>query len=149
MCSALAAAAANPSAGLSALLGVGPGPLPIQLDPNVATAKLIDGIPVDVSGNQLPNSPKYKVSLGAQYTADIGSSGMNAVFRVDYSLTGDAYSRVFNRPIDRVRSYDVVQNLLDNDAITGQYVTDASSGLFTNIFTLEPRRYGIALGFRY
>ena len=168
MCSALAAAAANPSTALSALLGQGPGPLPIQLDPNVATAKLIDGVPVDVTGNQLPNSPKYKISLGAQYTADIGSDGMNAVFRLDYALTGDASSRVFNRAIDRVPSYDVlnaqvqlngpgnrwfarafVQNLLANDAITGQYVTDASSGLFTNIFTVEPRRYGVALGFRY
>ena len=168
MCAALAAAAANPSAALSALLGQGPGPLPIQLDPNVATAKLIDGIPVDLTGNQLPNSPKYKVSLGAQYTADIGNKGMNAVFRIDYALTGTAYSRVFNRAIDRVPTYDIVnaqvqlngvddrwfarafvQNLFDNDAVTGQFVADASSGLFTNIFTLEPRRYGIALGFRY
>jgi len=168
MCAALGAAAKNPSAALSALLGVGPGPLPIQLDPNVAGAKLIDGVPVDLTGNQLPNSPKYKVAIGAQYTADFGSSGMNAVFRIDYALTGDAYSRVFNRPIDRVPNYDVVnaqvqlngpddrwfarafvQNLLGNDAITGQYVTDASSGLFTNIFTLEPRRFGLALGVRY
>ena len=29
------------------------------------------------------------------------------------------------------------------------YVTDQSSGLFTNAFTLEPRRYGIAAGFRF
>ncbi len=42
-----------------------------------------------------------------------------------------------------------VQNVFDNDAITGQYVTDPSSGLFTNIFTLEPRRYGLAAGIRF
>ena len=29
----------------------------------------------------------------------------------------------------------------NNNATTGQYVTDQSSGLSTNIFTLEPRRY--------
>ena len=165
MCSALAGAASNPSPALSALLGQPAGKLPIQLDPNVATAKLIDGIPVDLTGNQLPNSPKFKVSIGAQYTADLGSSGMNAVLRIDYALTGTTYSRIFNRSIDRMPSYDVVnaqlqlngpsdrwfarlfvQNLFDNNAITGEFVSDASSGLFTNIFTLEPRRFGLAVG---
>jgi len=42
-----------------------------------------------------------------------------------------------------------VQNLTGNNAITGQYVTDQSSGLFTNVFTIEPRRYGIAAGFKF
>ena len=42
-----------------------------------------------------------------------------------------------------------VQNLTDNNAITGQYVTDQSSGLYTNIFTLEPRRYGVAAGIKF
>ncbi len=168
MCSALAAAASNPSPALLALLGQPAGPLPIQLDPNVATPKLIDGVAVDVTGNQLPNSPKFKVSMGAQYTADLGSNGMNAVLRVDYALTGTAYSRIFNRPIDRVPTYDVVnaqvqlngpndrwfarlfvQNLFDNNAITGEFVADASSGLYTNIFTLEPRRFGLAIGMKY
>ncbi|WP_144037303.1 hypothetical protein, partial [Sphingomonas sp. TZW2008] len=42
-----------------------------------------------------------------------------------------------------------VQNVFDNNATTGLYLTDQSSGLFTNIFTLEPRRYGIAAGFKF
>jgi hypothetical protein len=42
-----------------------------------------------------------------------------------------------------------VSNIFDSNSITGQYVTDQSSGLFTNIFTLEPRRYGIAAGFKF
>jgi hypothetical protein len=42
-----------------------------------------------------------------------------------------------------------VQNLANNDAITGQYVTDQSSGLFTNVFTLEPRRFGVAAGVKF
>ena len=42
-----------------------------------------------------------------------------------------------------------VQNFTANDAITGQYVTDQSSGLFTNVFTLEPRRYGVAAGIKF
>ena len=42
-----------------------------------------------------------------------------------------------------------IQNIGNNNAITGLYVTDQSSGLFNNAFTLEPRRYGIAAGFNF
>ena len=42
-----------------------------------------------------------------------------------------------------------VQNIFDSNATTGLYLTDQSSGLFTNIFTLEPRRYGIAAGVNF
>jgi hypothetical protein len=28
-------------------------------------------------------------------------------------------------------------------------VSDASTGLFTNLFALEPRRYGLAAGMRF
>jgi iron complex outermembrane receptor protein len=50
---------------------------------------------------------------------------------------------------DRWFARAFVQNLTGNDAITGQYVTDQSSGLFTNVFTLEPRRYGVAAGVKF
>ena len=39
-----------------------------------------------------------------------------------------------------------VKNLTKNNAVTGQYVGDQSSGLYTNIFTLEPRQYGVGRG---
>jgi hypothetical protein len=52
----------------------------------------------------------------------------------------------FNSPDNRYFIRGFVQNAFNSDAITGQYVTDPSSGLFTNIFTLEPRRFGIAVG---
>jgi hypothetical protein len=29
------------------------------------------------------------------------------------------------------------------------YVTDASSGLFTNVFAIEPRTWGLAFGMRF
>ena len=70
--------------------------------------------------------------------------------------------------IDRVPGYEVVnaqvqlngrddrwyvrafvQNLTANDAITGQFVADQSLGLYTAVFTLEPRRYGAAIGFKF
>jgi outer membrane receptor protein involved in Fe transport len=42
-----------------------------------------------------------------------------------------------------------VQNLFDKDSITGLYVTDQSSGNYTNVFTLEPRRFGITAGVKF
>ena len=37
----------------------------------------------------------------------------------------------------------------DDDHVVGQYVTDPSSGMFTNVFSIEPRTYGIALGYNF
>ena len=98
-----------------------------------------------------------------------GSSGFTLVPRGDINYTGDTWGTIFNKnPIDRIRGYEVinaqvqlnapddrfyvrgfVQNLTDNNSTTGLYVTDQSSGLFTNIFTIEPRRYGVAAGFKF
>jgi hypothetical protein len=87
---------------------------------------------------------------------------------LDVVYTGESYGNIFNGPINRIEGYEqvnaqiqldgpddrwfvrgFVQNLFDSNAITGLYLTDQSSGLFTNIFTLEPRRYGIAAGVKF
>ncbi|MFN3943821.1 MAG: TonB-dependent receptor [Allosphingosinicella sp.] len=134
------------------------GPLPFDVT---------SGVPVDLSGNELPQAPRFKFSAGAQYTFELGG-GMTLVPRADLTYTGNYFARSFNRPIDRIEGFEVinaqiqlngpderwflrgfVQNLTGNDAITGLYVTDQSSGLFTNAFTLEPRRYGVAAGIRF
>ena len=149
ICSALAGAA--PAAG-AALGGI--------------TVELA-GVPVNIRGNELPQAPQYKFSAGAQYTADIGTFSL--VPRFDMAYTGEFQASIFNtRVVDKVPGYLVlnaqvqlngpddrffvrgfVQNLTKNNAITGQYVGDASSGLYTNVFTLEPRRYGIAAGVKF
>ena len=124
------------------------------------------GVPVNIRGNELPQAPKAKFSAGAQYTADIGQYSI--IPRFDLTYTSEFYAAIFNLPIDRVQGYTqlnaqiqlngpderffvrgFIQNIGNNNAITGQYVADASSGLFTNVFTLEPRRYGIAAGFKF
>ena len=127
------------------------------------------GVEVSVKGNQLPNAPTYKASAGIQYTIDLGTSGFTLVPRADINYTGDQFGTIFNKnPIDRIQGYEVVnaqiqlnapddrfyvrafvQNLTDNNSTTGMFVTDQSSGLFTNIFTIEPRRYGVAAGFKF
>ncbi|HYZ48402.1 MAG TPA: TonB-dependent receptor, partial [Sphingomonas sp.] len=169
-CSILAAVAAGNGAayspGLAALQpfanglfnGGQPGALPFVVDSG--------GAPVNIRGNQLPQAPNFKFSAGLQYTAEIGD--WTLVPRADLTYTGDYYGSIFNQNINRIQGFAVVnaqvqlngpddrwfvrafvQNLTKNNAITGEYVTDQSSGNFTNVFTLEPRRYGIAAGFRF
>ena len=106
-------------------------------------------------------------AVGAQYTIPLGS-GATLVPRADLNYTGNFYASIFNQNIDRIQGYEVVnaqvqlnlrndnlylrafvQNLTNNNAITGQYQADPSSGLFTNVFTLEPRRFGAAIGFKF
>ena len=125
------------------------------------------GVPLSIKGNALPQAPNFKFSVGAQYTVNF-ESGMNLVPRIDLTYTGDSFGNIFNGKINKVEGYaqanaslqlnaaedrwfikGFVQNIFDNNATTGLYLTDASSGLFTNIFTLDPRRYGIAIGAKF
>ena len=158
ICSALASTAANPPTALRAAFGVPTGALPFTVT---------DGVGVNIAGNRLPQAPTYKFSVGAQYTIDF-ANGWSLIPRADLNYTGDSFGSIFNNPINRIQGYEVVnaqiqlngaedrwflrafvQNLTDNDATTGLYVTDQSSGLFTNIFTIDPRRYGIAAGVKF
>jgi outer membrane receptor protein involved in Fe transport len=123
----------------------------------------IEGTTADVSGNQLPNSPHWTTSVGAQYTWDF-ASGWSATLRGDYYRQSEQYARVYNTEYDRLKSWDnanitlkvekpewglridaYVKNLSNKTPITDAYTTDDSSGLFTNLITLEPRLYGVGV----
>jgi outer membrane receptor protein involved in Fe transport len=125
------------------------------------------GVATNIKGNTLPQAPEYKVSAGIQWTQEF-SNGSSLVPRLDMAFTGESFGSVFNNARTRIESYVVmnaqvqyngpnsrwfvrayIQNITDNSAITGLYSTDQSSGNFTNIFTLEPRRYGLTAGFNF
>lgn len=176
-CQLLAAAVAGaPYAPGSTLAALGPvlqafgfarGPLGFSLDSSYAVPTLPLGVSQSLAGNDLPGSPNFKVAIGAQYTIDL-KGGANIVLRGDYNYTGEFYSRPQNSLIDRIPNFEqinaqirfngpndryfarvFVQNLQNNDSITGQFLTDPAAGLYTNIFTLEPRRYGASVGFKF
>ena len=127
-----------------------------------------DGVAVDLAGNRLINSPELTLSLGAQYAFRLAGD-YSLVARLDYYWQDEMYGRIFNRdPIDAIDSWDVwnaqatllapgerwfvrvfAKNLLDDDNVVGLYLTDPSSGLFTNLFTIEPRTYGLAVGYEF
>jgi iron complex outermembrane recepter protein len=128
---------------------------------------LLAGVEKNLKGNELPQAPNYKFSIGAQYTAELGG-GSTLVPRVDMAYTGESFGNIFNGNVNRIEGYaqvnaqltlngpddkwhvkGFVQNVFDSGSVTGLYVTDQSSGLYTNIFTLEPRRFGIAAGFKF
>ncbi len=128
---------------------------------------LNSGVPVNIRGNRLPQAPNVKASIGIQYTADIGTDS-TLVPRFDLTYTGDSSGNIFNGRINEIPGYvqanaqiqwnggddrwfarAFVQNIFDSASVTGLYVSDQSQGLFTNIFTLDPRRYGVAVGFRF
>ncbi len=150
ICSVLDAQTANPA--FAAL-----GPIDV----------LSPGVEVNLRGNRLPQAPEYKASVGVQYTAEFGD-GMSLVPRFDLAFTGEQYGNVFNGRVNRIKPFvqsnasiqlngtddrwfvrGFVQNIFNSNSVTGLYVTDASSGNFTNIFTLDPRRYGIAVGAKF
>ena len=127
-----------------------------------------EGVAVDLDGNQLVNSPELTVSLGAQYTFVLPGD-YSLVTRLDYYWQDEMYGRIFNRdPIDQIDSWDIwnaqatvrspdaswfvrafIKNIEDDDNVVGMYVSDPSSGLFTNVFTIEPRTYGLAVGYNF
>lgn len=142
------------------------GPFGLLSVAPACAAFFTDGVDADLDGNQLPYSPEFSVKIGMQYTFNIGE--MKLTPRADYYWRDDFYARIFNKPIDQIESWDLlnaqvelssnddkwfmratVNNVLDDDNITGMYVTDASSGLFTNVFALDPRTYGVTLGIRF
>ena len=122
-----------------------------------------DGIAKNLKGNELPNSPKATLSLGAQYTFEL-PAGWAGTLRGDYYKQGKSYSRIYNSFADRIDSWEnvnatlqisnesngiqleaYVKNLLDDAPITDLYLTDDSSGLFRNGFLLEPRTFGVSI----
>ncbi|MEZ5930289.1 MAG: hypothetical protein R3C55_17660 [Parvularculaceae bacterium] len=42
-----------------------------------------------------------------------------------------------------------MQNVTNNDALTGAYNSDQSSGTTQNLFIMEPRRWGFGIGMTF
>jgi outer membrane receptor protein involved in Fe transport len=131
------------------------------------TYSYTDSVEVDLQGNPLAGSPEMSFSLGAQYTFRLGDS-LELTPRIDYYWQDDSQARIYNSPIDRIESWDninaqitlapdtyrwyfkvFVQNLNDDDNITGQFLNSAALGLSTNVFLMEPRRYGATFGINF
>ena len=117
----------------------------------------------NLKGNELPNSPKITANLGVQYEMSL-DGGWTATPHADFYFQDKSYARIFNSAHDQTKAYKLanvalmiekrdwdlriqayVKNVFDKKYIQDQYLTDASSGLFTNIFIGDPRTYGLSV----
>jgi outer membrane receptor protein involved in Fe transport len=137
-----------------------------ESDPNVKGSSMT-GVPVSLKGHELQQTPNLTFSVGAQYTFDL-DSGYTLVPRVDYYWQSHTWGRIFHDPADFINSWDVVngqitlnspdkdwyvgayvKNAFNKTYVTGQYLTSASSGLYTNAFLGDPRTYGVNAGIKF
>ncbi|HEY2483474.1 MAG TPA: TonB-dependent receptor, partial [Caulobacteraceae bacterium] len=126
-----------------------------------------NGIPANIGGNQMPNAPHWTVSAGAQYVLQLPND-WKATLRGDFYWQDSSFARVFNAVNDYLQAYHVVnatltfasapmglelqlwtKNVFNAQPITGVYLTNDTSGLFQNVFTLDPRTYGATLTKRF
>jgi outer membrane receptor protein involved in Fe transport len=103
------------------------------------------------------------ISAGAQYTLPL-SSDWAGTLRADYYWQDYSWARVFNdNPYDRLRGYTnanlaliltsgdgwqamaYVKNVFDTTAITGAFLYSDDTDLTTNVFTTDPRLFGVRI----
>ena len=130
-----------------------------------AGVETLDGIPVNLDGNTLPNSPGNTLRLGVAYTMSRVVGGA-LTLRWDYYRQGESYAREFNTLGDRIDSWDQhnamaiydrgswttkawVRNIGNADNVTGKYLTSDTSGFFRNYFLTEPRIFGVSLRYDF
>ena len=135
---------------------------------NVQTANALEPFEGDaksLDGNNLPGAPDTTLNLAAEYTLPaLGNSNWDMTIRGDYYYQADSVSRIWNTQRDQLDSWSNVnlsilfnneesgwgvevfaKNLTDEEVITGNYLTDDSSGMFTNVFLTEPALYGVTV----
>jgi outer membrane receptor protein involved in Fe transport len=122
-----------------------------------------EGFAKDLGGNQLPNAPHFTVSLGGQYSMPLSETWAGTL-RGDFYWQSDSFARVFNdRPYDQLHGYTNVnlaliftnqdgwqamaylKNVFNTTAITGAFLNSDDTALSTNVFTTDPRLFGIRL----
>ena len=125
------------------------------------------GIATNLNGNELQNTPSLSLSLNGQYTQPLGHD-YDLVLRVDYHWQSHMWGRIFEDGADYIKSGDVMnaslqlnslndnwyaqafmKNIFNRNNITGEYLTSATSGLYTNAFYGDPRTYGIEFGVKF
>ncbi|HEX3651667.1 MAG TPA: TonB-dependent receptor [Rhizomicrobium sp.] len=122
---------------------------------------------VNLRGNQLQNTPDFTISVGAQYTFELGG-GYTLVPRADYYWQTSMFGRIFNDAADKIDAWGVgnaqvtlnapetmwyvtawAKNIFNKDNITGEYLASSTSGLYTNAFIGDPRTYGLTAGVHF
>jgi outer membrane receptor protein involved in Fe transport len=125
------------------------------------------GLYTDLSGNELPNSPRWTVNLGAEYTIPFDGD-WSATIRGDGYWQAKSWARAYNlNPYDRLRDWTnfnislrvdgpdnlsieaYVKNVFNSTPITDAFLNSDDSGLTTNVFVLDPRIIGFSIAKKF
>ena len=129
----------------------------------LAAPNLGQGFDKNLSGNQLPNTPPFTLSVGGQYTMPL-SADWAATARADGYWQGNSFARIFNdKPYDQLHGYTnlnltliftnqdgwqamaYMKNVFNTTAITGAFLNSDDSALTTNVFVTDPRLFGLRI----
>ena len=136
-------------------------------DPTTCTPASAGGNPQDWTGNQLPNSPLFTLTLTGQYEQYLGDYGsLTPYFRLYYS--DEIYFRASNLPRDLQPAYallDVtltwrnvagnlslegfVNNVTDKDIASQKTIGAFAVGSPTVVAYQPPRTWGVRLGLEW
>ncbi|MEX2961989.1 TonB-dependent receptor [Microbulbifer sp. TYP-18] len=120
------------------------------------------GFTADLSGNELPNAPRFTTNLGLEHKIPVRDWELK--LRADYYRQSESYARVYNTEYDRLEDWSnlnisasfiqpvwnlemqlYVKNVFDDTPITDFFTNSDDTGLSTNVFTLDPRIVGFSL----
>jgi iron complex outermembrane receptor protein len=128
---------------------------------NPSIGGTLTGVPRNLKGNWLGNTPPAALSFGAQYEQPL-DGGFALTGRADFYWRAQMYGRIFNDGADRMAGYSMAnlivtltppsgswsleayaRNLGDTAGVNGHYLSGATSGLYTGVFYTDPRTYGL------
>ena len=137
-----------------------------EYDPLTEAPNAGRGFAADLSGNELPNAPRWTANVGAQYTFEF--SDWELTPRADYYWQDESFFRVYNTEYDRLQSWDnlnlsatlanpgsgllfqaYVKNVFDDAPVVGAFTNSDDTQLTTNVFTLDPRILGFNITKRF
>jgi outer membrane receptor protein involved in Fe transport len=122
---------------------------------------------VNLAGKELPQSPEFTGSAGAEYAFPLAGS-WDMTVRGDYYYQTDSFTRVYNTVSDELQAWSNVnasitfaskdsglavqlygKNLADKDVITGYTSNSDQLGLTRGVTMLDPRLYGVNLTYSF
>ena len=143
-----------------------------QFDQNIGTVSSTDpisgaAISRNVSGNQLPNAPRFAITGGLEYRLDLPNGG-SLTPRIDGKFSTDYYFSVFNDPDTRQKSFATgnlqltyiptgkqlqfvafVRNFTD-EAVFANAARNFTAQPSINVYEFQPpRTYGVRVSFNY
>lgn len=148
----------------------GQDPLAVQPGAQPSGPEVDGQQPQSVAGARLSDTPRHKLALNAMYSIDFEPGTLS--LSGNYVLRSSAYSNIFNRPYNRMPSWDqvdlraiwtgtddryrviaFVKNLFDSkgyDSAQGNLLASSPTLEVAQSYSLTPpRTYGLQLEFRF